>query len=431
MAQKNMYADSVKQWSPFKGCEFDCLYCRPSFQGQAKRQKKNCMSCYRYEPHEHPKRLAEYLPPTPAGKFIFTCSSADIHFCSIEYFNKILERIASKPDRTFLLQSKDPKTFERVTFTDNVILGTTLETNRDELYHQTGMSKAPPPSQRFKDFLKIKHRRKQVTIEPVMDFDLDIMVSWMRRLKPVMVWIGYDSKNNKLPEPTFAVVRKLVDSIAQLGVKVTCKTIRIESLAEFDADGWTNWIKQHKPTGIWLNSAYKDIDSLPELERSKVKAVLSASKAVGIKKVKFKAMNGEQGRAVKSNEHKGNQPLKETNMSTNKKRAARLTAEQKSQLLASFAKTGNKAASAKELNVNYNQAYAFLTKHGGEMVAKDTVSKRSKDAAAPVGTAKTAREIHAAIVQMEQDLVGLRRQLGARLKVEAAELKKLSKAAGL
>lgn len=46
-AVSNMYADA-KTWSPFKGCKFDCIYCVPSFQKQAKRQMHNCMDCYNY-----------------------------------------------------------------------------------------------------------------------------------------------------------------------------------------------------------------------------------------------------------------------------------------------------------------------------------------------------------------------------------------------
>lgn len=49
--QKNMYILSAKQWNPFVGCKFDCLYCRTSFQRQAKRQKHNCIDCYNYKPH--------------------------------------------------------------------------------------------------------------------------------------------------------------------------------------------------------------------------------------------------------------------------------------------------------------------------------------------------------------------------------------------
>ena len=51
--RSNMYAEA-KTWNPFKGCEFDCSYCVPSFQLQAKRQMHRCDACYRYIPHCHP-----------------------------------------------------------------------------------------------------------------------------------------------------------------------------------------------------------------------------------------------------------------------------------------------------------------------------------------------------------------------------------------
>ena len=43
-----MYA-RAKTWNPLKGCLFNCPYCRPSFQRQAKRQKQCCVKCYSYK----------------------------------------------------------------------------------------------------------------------------------------------------------------------------------------------------------------------------------------------------------------------------------------------------------------------------------------------------------------------------------------------
>lgn len=37
----------------------------PSFQRQAKRQKRNCADCYEYRPHEHPERLAKVQSVKP------------------------------------------------------------------------------------------------------------------------------------------------------------------------------------------------------------------------------------------------------------------------------------------------------------------------------------------------------------------------------
>lgn len=220
--QKNMYKLSAKQWNPFVGCNFDCVYCKSSFQRQAKRQMHNCIDCYNYKPHTHENRLYNSLPNTNNGEFIFTCSNGDISFCPTSFLKKIIKRIEEQPYRRFLIQSKNPKTFNRVVFPDNVILGVTIETNRDELK----ISKAPKYSQRFKEFKKIKHSLKMITIEPVLEFDLDIMVKWVKQIKPIMVWLGFDSKNNKLPEPNIDEFNKLYRALKKEGFNVILKTVR-------------------------------------------------------------------------------------------------------------------------------------------------------------------------------------------------------------
>jgi DNA repair photolyase len=223
--KNNMYNLSVEQWSPFAGCEHECVYCKSSFQRQLKRwAKKNCPGCYEFVPHTHPERLGQKLPKTKHMQFIFTCSSGDIAFCSTEYLEKIIARIQSEPGKTFLIQSKAPGTFNRATFPKNVILGTTLETNRDELCE--GTSKAPKPSQRYNDFLKVNHQLKMVTIEPVIDFNLDGMISWVENINPCMVWLGYDSGKNKLPEPKLEKVKSLHWQLSEKGFVVILKTIR-------------------------------------------------------------------------------------------------------------------------------------------------------------------------------------------------------------
>jgi len=219
-----MYELSVRQWNPFVGCGYDCSYCKSSFQRQVKRQKNRCMSCYKYRPHIHPDRLTNSIPNTKKDKFIFTCSSGDISFCPTPFLERIIGRIQEQPHKTFLIQSKNPITFERVDFPANVILGTTIETNRDKLYD--GISKAPKPSKRYRDLLRIDHPRKMVTIEPVIDFDLDVMVRWMKNIDPCMVWLGYDSKKNHLPEPSDKKFGSLHRTLKEVGIRVILKTVR-------------------------------------------------------------------------------------------------------------------------------------------------------------------------------------------------------------
>jgi DNA repair photolyase len=153
----NMYSLSVAQFNPFIGCKFNCVYCKNSFQSQLKRwAKKNCQKCYNFEPHEHPERLNQWLPPTDYMQFIFTCSMGDISFCSTEYLEKIVDRIRKESDKTFLIQSKNPKTFERIAkWPNNVILGTTIETNRE----YANISKAPSTKERINAIIKLRDRK--------------------------------------------------------------------------------------------------------------------------------------------------------------------------------------------------------------------------------------------------------------------------------
>lgn len=114
---KAMYASATQQSAPFVGCEHECEYCKPSFQRQAKRRgKANCADCYDFKPHyQHfEKRLETSFKPTRFGEFIFFCHMGDIAFCDDEHFWKLIDFIRSKPEHTFLIQTKDPaKAFMR------------------------------------------------------------------------------------------------------------------------------------------------------------------------------------------------------------------------------------------------------------------------------------------------------------------------------
>jgi hypothetical protein len=225
MKKGNMYHLSVKQWNPYGGCLHNCVYCGSSFQAQLKRwAKTKCSNCYTFKPHAHPERLNQSLPKTGYLQFIFTLANGDVSFCPTSYLSKIIKRIQAETDKWFLIQTKNPATFNRIKFPRNVILGTTIETNRDDLYME--ISKAPLPSVRYKDFLKVNHPYKMVTCEPIIDFDVDIMLNWIQDINPVMIWLGYDSKKNYLPEPELRKVQILHWKLSKQGFIVLLKTIR-------------------------------------------------------------------------------------------------------------------------------------------------------------------------------------------------------------
>jgi len=218
-----MYREAKKTINWFVGCNYGCVYCVPSFQKQAKRRKKACLDCYYYKPHNHPERLYKPIPRTKEGEFIFLNDMGDVSFCDPDYMRIQLKRIEDLSNRTFLIQSKNPEYFHQFNFPNNVVLGITLETNRDEGYEK--ISKAPLPSKRFEDFLAIEHSRKIVTVEPILEFDLETLASWIFQLNPCRVYIGFDShpKKNKLPEPSQEKADKLYGILKTHGIDVRWK----------------------------------------------------------------------------------------------------------------------------------------------------------------------------------------------------------------
>lgn len=226
VAGSHMYADA-KTWNPFKGCGFDCTYCVPTFKAQAKRQIKRCRTCADYIPHNHPDRLSKI----PDSKIVFICGNGDISYCDPAFVRQIIEAITSrkrKEKQDFYLQSKKPEFLKPYlkSLPDNVIVVTTLETNRDEGYAL--VSKAPPPTERFKHFIALDHPRKVLTIEPVMDFDVDVFTNWVLRIKPEYIWLGYNSheKSVKLPDPSPEKLQDFVARLIKAGIEVRGKHLR-------------------------------------------------------------------------------------------------------------------------------------------------------------------------------------------------------------
>lgn len=228
-----MYS-GTKTWNCFVGCEFDCTYCVPTFKAQAKRQKQNCLDCYHYRPHYHPERLKKI----PYASTVFAGGYSDVSFCEPDYMRQIIGAVKKnieklkrmeKPHSLYYFQSKRPEYFDQ--FLDELpspfsILVTTLETNRDRGYDS--ISKAPLPSERYRQFKALDYPYKVVTVEPIMDFDLEEFLEMLVRLKPLYVWIGFNSrpKQVQLPEPHRNSVNELIHCLKLRGIDVREKDLR-------------------------------------------------------------------------------------------------------------------------------------------------------------------------------------------------------------
>lgn len=115
------------------GCNIRCgswCYARK----QAKRQKHNCLKCYRFEPHAHLDRL-EQLTPNQKPMKIFMDSMSD--WCSPgvdpDWIWTIINKMKQCSQHIFLVLSKNPKGFEQYKFPQNVWLGTSITTT-NEIY---------------------------------------------------------------------------------------------------------------------------------------------------------------------------------------------------------------------------------------------------------------------------------------------------------
>jgi len=220
MQSERMYPFSREQKNPVVGCDFGCTYC--AFR-KLQQRFGVCPECKSFTPHYHLERLEKAPRRTEGKQFISLCLNGDISFASAEVIQKIIRYCEQWHDRTFLIQSKDPARLLGFKFPYNVILGTTIETN----YRHIGkdntpyseISKAPHPEERYRAIRQIKDNDVHVTIEPIMDFQKEELVCWMKHIPRLKVInIGYDSRPdlNHLPEPPLEKTMKLIAELEQI-----------------------------------------------------------------------------------------------------------------------------------------------------------------------------------------------------------------------
>ena len=73
-------------------------------------------------------------------------------------------------------------------------------------------------SERAEAMGKITHYEKQITIEPVINFDLDELITLIRITKATKINLGADSKHNHLPEPSKEKLLALIDELKKFTV---------------------------------------------------------------------------------------------------------------------------------------------------------------------------------------------------------------------
>lgn len=168
------------------------------------------------EKYEGEVELVEAELKTDLGsdKIIFVGSATDLfgEWVPESEIEEILD-YCREFSNIYLFQSKNPSRLGDFLelLPENSVIGTTLETNR-----KYNISKAPQPPERYRDFKALDWPRKMISIEPIMDFDLEEFVSWIKSIDPEFVSIGADSKNNELTEPSSEKVESLIENLQRL-----------------------------------------------------------------------------------------------------------------------------------------------------------------------------------------------------------------------
>jgi hypothetical protein len=80
-------------------------------------------------------------------------------------------------------------------------------------------------AERARAMIDLRYDRKFLSIEPIMDFDLEIFVSWIENMSPIHVAVGYDNYHNNLPEPSLSKTSQLIEKLNEF-TEVRKRTLR-------------------------------------------------------------------------------------------------------------------------------------------------------------------------------------------------------------
>ena len=205
-----MYDFVNKKPNPLAGkCSHKCGYC---YVTKMKARYPALAEKYSGEPRVVPSVL---LKKYKESDFVFVCDCNDLFASDVpdEVINEILSAYIDTPAQLFF-QTKNP--LRLCEFIDTIpkgsIICTTIETNR---FYSEKMGFTSLPQTRAFAMKKIDEAgfEIQVTIEPIMDFDLPDFVDLIRWCNPTQVNIGADSGNNHLPEPSKEKLLALIDEL--------------------------------------------------------------------------------------------------------------------------------------------------------------------------------------------------------------------------
>jgi len=212
-------------WNPISGCEFSCVYCWA--RELALTKLKNAQ---RYSKGFRPcLNEVEFDCKFTKGDFIFVSDMGDMfgEFIPDTWIRKVLNRVNQFPDADFLFMTKNPRRYSSLLpyIPKNVVLGATIETTENEIVQVDRISNSPLPTERYQAMKELEWDRKLISIEPIMDFNIELFVEWIKDIDPLVIYVGYDNYGHKLREPTLEKTNSLLNNLPDTSLIIR-KTIR-------------------------------------------------------------------------------------------------------------------------------------------------------------------------------------------------------------
>ena len=159
------------------------------------------------------------------GRTIFVEHASDLFAEAVKcgWLDLILDHCRQWPENTYVFQTRNVGRLVNwfPYLPDRLILGTSIETDHD------APGSAPHPYKRALGIQMLNGSLPRpttfVTIEPVLDFNLDNMLALLDMARPDFINIGADSKGHGLREPSADKVLALIAGIKAMGIEIRQK----------------------------------------------------------------------------------------------------------------------------------------------------------------------------------------------------------------
>lgn len=233
-----MFPFITDTWNPLGGiCPHNCRGCWAKKIIKEKKMVKY-QGPYKIDEKQINKKFK-------SGSFVFVCDMLDLFAANVPMvaIQMILNRIATQPNVTFLLLTKNPRYMWLMDLPKNVVAGATIESEIDPHLCGDNYSNAPLMHERIKAMIELDHPRKFISIEPIMDFSPGGFIDNILAIKPECIAIGFDNYDSKLPEPeSLEKVLEFINCLEKEGIKVYRKSIR----EPYPQEVWDNFLREHR-----------------------------------------------------------------------------------------------------------------------------------------------------------------------------------------